>query len=433
MSRTISSLLLTLLLVPAGLDAADRPNIVLIVSDDQGYGDVSCYDHPEEVKTPNLDRIAAAGSRFTNGYASAYVCARSRAGLMTGRYQQRFGFYSGADSRIGLPQSEVTIAEYLQPAGYATGVFGKWHLGLEKPYHPLSRGFDEFYGFLGHGAHDYFELRKDDDHNSIWRNWERIDDTGYLTDNLGREAASFIRRHKEEPFFLYLPFNAVHWPLQAPEEAVAEFDNENPGRNIYLGMLKRMDLAVGVVLDELKAHDLQQNTLLLFYSDNGGSKKVFANNGALRDYKQSTYEGGLRVPFMVSWPAVLDQGKLVNEAVISLDFFPTVCEAAGLPLPEGKSLDGKSLLPLLKGKQQERLHERLYWDGDEGRIGIRSGDWKLVGRGDQYQLFDLSKDPGEQKDLAGMYPEKLAEVRAEFKNWRDTLPRTLRQQKSGQP
>ncbi|MFP6752573.1 MAG: sulfatase-like hydrolase/transferase, partial [Pirellulaceae bacterium] len=292
---------------------------------------------------------------------------------------------------------------------------------------------DEFYGFLGHGAHDYFELKKDDDHNSIWRNWERIDDTGYLTDNLGREAASFIRRHKEEPFFLYLPFNAVHWPLQAPPEDVAEFDNENPGRNIYLGMLKRMDLSVGVVLDELKKHDLQDNTLLLFYSDNGGSKKVFADNGRLRDYKQSTYEGGVRVPFMVSWPAVLEEGRQVDEAAISLDFFPTICEAAGLPLPEGTSLDGKSLLPLLKGEQQGPFHERLYWDGDEGRIGMRSGDWKLVGRGDQYQLFDLSGDPGEQKDLAGMFPEKLAELKAEFTTWRKTLPRTLRQQKSGLP
>ena len=213
-----------------------------------------------------------------------------------------------------------------------------------------------------------------------------------------------------EPFFLYLPFNAVHWPLQAPPEDVAEFDNENPDRNIYLGMLKRMDLAVGVVLDELEKHDLKDNTLLLFYSDNGGSKKVFADNGTLRDYKQSTYEGGVRVPFMVSWPAVLGQGSQVDEAAISLDFFPTICEAAGLPLPEGKSLDGKSLLPLLKGEQQGSFHERLYWDGDEGRIGMRSGDWKLVGRANQYQLFDLSSDPGEQKDLAGMFPEKLAKL-----------------------
>ena len=435
MRNYIAALITALMMsaTAAVAEDASKPNIVLIVSDDQGYADISCYDHPEEVRTPHLDRIGAAGSRFTSGYSSAYVCAPSRAGLMTGRYQQRFGFYSGGDSRIGLPRSEVTIAEHLQQAGYVTGIFGKWHLGLEKPYHPLSRGFDEFYGFLGHGAHDYFELKKDDDHNSIWRNWERIDDTGYLTDNLGREAASFIQRHKEEPFFLYLPFNAVHWPLQAPTEDVAEFENENPDRNIYLGMLKRMDLAVGVVLDELEKHDLKDNTLLLFYSDNGGSKKVFADNGKLRDYKQSTYEGGVRVPFMVSWPAVLDQGKQIDEAAISLDFFPTICEAVGLPLPEGTLLDGKSLLPLLKGEQQGRLHERLYWDGDEGRIGMRSGDWKLVGRADQYQLFDLSRDPGEQKDLAGMFPDKLAELKAEFATWRKTLPPTLRQQKSGPP
>jgi len=424
------ALILILILAAATLQAEDRPNIVLIVSDDQGYGDISCYKHPQEVQTPQLDRIARAGTRFSSGYSSAYVCAPSRAGLMTGRYQQRFGFYSGGDSRIGLPLDQVTIAEHLQQAGYATGMFGKWHLGLEKPHHPLSRGFDEFYGFLGHGAHDYFELKKTDDHNSIWRNWERIDDTGYLTDNLGREAASFIRRHKDEPFFLYLPFNAVHWPLQAPPEDVAEFDNQNPQRNIYLGMLKRMDLAVGVVLDELETQQLTDNTLVLFYSDNGGSKKVLANNGQLRDFKQSAYEGGVRVPFLVSWPGVLKAGQQLDQPVISLDFFPTICEAAGLSLPAGASLDGKSLLPLLRGEQQGPLHERLYWDGGEGRIGMRSGDWKLVGRNDEYQLFNLAADVGEQQDLAGKQPDKLQEMKAQFQAWRKTLPRTLRQQRT---
>ncbi|MEC7566586.1 MAG: sulfatase-like hydrolase/transferase, partial [Planctomycetota bacterium] len=370
-------------------NAAVKPNIVLIVSDDQGYADISAFDHPPEIVTTNLDRIAKSGARFSNGYASAYVCAPSRAGLLTGRYQQRFGFYSGGDSRIGLPLSEMTVATLLKKAGYATGVFGKWHVGLEKQYHPLSRGFDEFYGFLGHGAHDYFELKAGDEHNGMWRNWDRIDDTGYLTDNLGREAAAFIRRHREEPFFCYIPFNAVHWPLQAPEEDVRRYHNENPDRNVYLAMLDRMDKAVGVVLDELELQGLTQNTIVLFMSDNGGSKKVFADNGKLRDFKQSTYEGGIRVPFMMSWPGKVEAGHVIETPVISLDFFPTICQAAGISIPRDRQLDGKSLLPLLSGEAVGTHHEHLYWDGDEGRHAIRSGAWKLVVRGESTELYNL--------------------------------------------
>jgi len=193
-------------------DRGGRPNIVVIVSDDQGYADLSCYDHPKDVNTPNIDRLAEQGVRFTSGYASAYVCAPTRAGLLTGRYQQRFGFYTASDSRTGMPLSEVTVADLMKTKGYVTGVFGKWHLGIELEYHPLKRGFDEFYGFLGHGAHDYFDLKRTEPYNSIYRNDEIIDDTGYLTDNLAREAVAFIERHHQRPFFLYLPFNAVHWP-----------------------------------------------------------------------------------------------------------------------------------------------------------------------------------------------------------------------------
>ncbi|GAG78487.1 unnamed protein product, partial [marine sediment metagenome] len=210
------------------------PNIVLIVSDDQGYADASCYDHPKEVSTPNIDRLARQGVRLTNAYASAYVCAPTRAGLLTGRYQQRFGFYTGGDSRTGLPLSEVTLADLLKKQGYATAVIGKWHVGIKPDYRPLKRGFDEFYGFLGHGAHDYFDLRITDDHTSIYRNEKPINDTGYLTHNLTRRAVSFIERHRKQPFFLYLPFNAVHWPLQAPPEYIKRFNTGNKDRDIYL-------------------------------------------------------------------------------------------------------------------------------------------------------------------------------------------------------
>jgi len=250
------------------------PNIVLIVSDDQGYADSSCYEHPKEVDTPNIDRLAAEGVRLTNGYASAYICAPTRAGLLTGRYQQRFGFYTGGDSRVGLPLNEVTVADLLKKQGYATAVIGKWHVGIEPEYHPLKRGFDEFYGFLGHGAHDYFKLQITNEYNSIYRNDKRINDTGYLTDNLGREAVSFIERHQKRPFFLYLPFNAVHWPLQAPQKYIKRFDTGDENRNIYLAMLTSMDEAIGKVLDALKRTGVDDNTLLIFFSDNGGAGKI---------------------------------------------------------------------------------------------------------------------------------------------------------------
>ena len=225
------------------------PNIVLIVSDDQGYADASCYDHPKEVSTPNIDRLARQGVRLTNAYASAYVCAPTRAGLLTGRYQQRFGFYTGGDSRTGLPLSEVTIADLLKKQGYATAVIGKWHVGIQPQYRPLKRGFDEFYGFLGHGAHDYFDLRITDDYTSIYRNDKPINDTGYLTRNLARHSVSFIERNRSRPFFLYLPFNAVHWPLQAPPENTKRFNTGNKDRKIYLSMLACMDEDIGDVLD----------------------------------------------------------------------------------------------------------------------------------------------------------------------------------------
>ena len=219
--------LLAFLLLSAGpLLAADAANVVLIVSDDQGYADISCYPHPEEVSTPNLDRIAAEGVRMTNGYASCPVCAPTRAGLLTGRYQQRFGFYTASDSRAGLPLSETTLPELLRNAGYATGVFGKWHLGYQPQYRPLERGFDTFYGFLGHGGHDYFDLSITDEIRSIYLNRDPVNATGYLTRNITREAVEFIAGpHRDERFFAYVPYNAVHNPIQAPENYIGRYSN----------------------------------------------------------------------------------------------------------------------------------------------------------------------------------------------------------------
>ncbi len=397
------------------------PNIVVIVSDDQGYADSSCYDHPKEVRTPGIDRLAAEGVRFTNGYASGYVCAPTRAGLLTGRYQQRFGFYEPGDSRTGMPTGEITVADVLKKKGYATAIIGKWHVGIEPEYRPLRRGFDEFYGFLGHGAHDYFKLDITDEHTSIYRNDKPIKDTGYLTNNLAREAVSFIERHRKKPFFLYLPFNAVHWPLQALQEHIDRFNTGDKNRDIYLAMLVCMDEAIGRVLDALKQTGVDDNTLIMFFSDNGGAQKNFANNGVLRDYKQTVYEGGIRVPFIVRWPGKLPAGEVCDEPVISLDVMPTVCAAAGAELPDDRVYDGRNMLPVILGQAKKPLHEALFWYDGTNQWAVRAGKWKLLSRNGSLELYDLQSDIGENNSLKEQSPEVVERLQQTFDAWKRQL------------
>jgi len=397
---------------------ARRPNVVFIVSDDQGYGDISCYEHPKEVRTPNMDRIAQRGVRFEQGYANAYVCAPSRAAIMTGTYPQRYGFYTASDSRVGLPLNQVTMADVLKKEGYRTCALGKWHLGIEPAFHPMKRGFDEFYGFLGHGAHDYYDLKRTGETwNSILRNYEPIDETGYLTDNLGREAVSFIARDSDKPFFLYLAFNAVHFPMQAPEELMRKYDTGDPKRNTLMGMLEAEDNAIGKVLDELKQRKLDQNTVLVFVSDNGGARNNASNNGALRDYKQSVYEGGIRIPFIISWPGRLRSDFVCREPVMFMDIMPTIAAAVGATLPQGRALEGRNMLPVLTGKSKAPLHESLYWDGAEEKTAVRSGRWKLVNNPGKTELFDLDQDLSEKNDLSVQKPEIVARLRQKFDEW----------------
>jgi len=411
--------------------ATAKPNVVIIVSDDQGYADASCYDHPEEVSTPGIDRLAREGVRLTDGYASAWVCAPTRAGLMTGRYQQRFGFYTAGNSRIGMPPGEIALADILKKHGYATGVFGKWHLGIEPEYHPLRRGFDEFYGFLGHGGHDYFDLKITDPYTSIYRNDTAINDTGYLTDNITREAVSFVERHHTQPFFLYLPYSAVHWPLQAPEEDIKRFNTGNPDRDIYLAMLARMDEGIGEVLDALERTGADENTLTFFFSDNGGAKKNLANNGILRDYKQSAYEGGVRVPFIARWPGNLPSGTVCSEPIICLDIMPTVVSAVGAPLPGDRIYDGRDMLPVLRGEANGPLHQALFWDGDGDQWGVRLGKWKLVSRAGSVELYDLQTDIAEADDVAGRNPDTVRRLQAAYRAWRDEMAPQITRKKTG--
>jgi len=411
----------------AHLKKKARPNIVIILSDDQGYGDVSFHEHPKEVYTPAIDKLAEEGVVFTDGYASGYVCAPTRAGLLTGRYQQRFGFYRAPDSRIGLPLTEVTLADLLKKEGYITGAFGKWHLGLTKDFHPCSRGFDEFYGFLGHGAHDYFDYScakdGDDFHQCIYRNFNTISDEGYLTDNLADEASAFIvnNANKEDPFFLYLPFNAVHTPMQAPQVDIDRYDTGDDKRDILLAMLYRMDEAIAQVLNTLKKEGVYNNTIIFFLSDNGGAKASRAVNLPLRDFKHSVYEGGHRVPFIMSWPDKIAHA-VCHEPVISFDIMPTILASINAELPNDRIFDGKNILPILTGDVTQPLHDELYFDGNDGYWAVRQGAWKLVfSKQGDLELYNLEHDLGEQNNQADKYPEKVRMLELKYQTWRSEM------------
>ncbi|MBN2128659.1 MAG: sulfatase-like hydrolase/transferase [Sedimentisphaerales bacterium] len=398
-----------------------RPNIVVILTDDQGYADISfSRHHPKEVSTPHMDALAREGVFFTQGYISGNVCSPTRAGIMTGRYQQRAGIYTAGEGGSGLPLAEKIFPQFLKPAGYVCGAFGKWHLGLTREYSPCARGFDEFYGFLGRGAHDYFDLDNPD--SPLYRGFDPIQDEGYLTNRLTEEAVSFIHRHKDRPFFCYLAYNAVHAPPQAPEDDIKLFDTGDETRDILMAMLKHLDAGVGRVVETLKAEGVWENTLLFFLTDNGGSKAMHAVNTPLRGFKQWNYEGGIRTPFVVSWPARFKGGRSVDTPVISFDIMPTALDAAGVAAPTDKPFDGKSLLPVLEGKTGT-LHEQLFWSegGGSGEWAVRCGKWKLVAQKKNVELFDLEADPSETKALNDEYPEKVRQLSESYDAWLEQM------------
>ncbi len=420
-------LALALVLAPGVLNAEEkRPNIVLILADDMGYADLGVQGG-KDIPSPHIDALAHSGVRFTNGYVSGPYCSPTRAGLLTGRYQQRFGheFNPGppapANVESGLPVTETTLAERLKKAGYRTGLVGKWHLGHGEKYHPLNRGFEEFFGFLG-GAHAYLPGKGDvTGPNAIRRGHEVVNETEYLTDAFAREAVAYIERHKNEPFFLFLSFNAVHGPLESDDKYTGPFANiEDPRRRTYAAMLAALDAAVGRVTKKLQEENLDDRTLIFFLSDNGGPPVNASNNGVLRGNKAQTWEGGIRVPFFVSWKGRLPAGKTYDHPVIQLDIAPTVLAAAGV---EGDaSFDGVNLLPYLLGENQEPPHDKLYWRFGPQRA-IRWGDWKLVqGAGvDEPILVNLANDISEKEDLSAKYPEKRQELEAAWQEWNRQL------------
>jgi arylsulfatase A-like enzyme len=387
----------------------EKPNIVVIVADDLGYADVAFNpQHPKEVSTPNLAALAKESIICRQGYVSGHVCSPTRAGLMTGRYQQRLGLYTGGEAGSGLPMNEKIFPRYLKPAGYVTCQLGKWHLGPDPEWSPALRGFDEVFGFLGRGAHDYFKLN--DPKDPIYRGTTPVNESGYLTDRLGEEAIAFVDRNKANPFFLYLAFNAVHAPLQAPADEIAKFSTIDADRNALLAMGKRMDDAIGGLVAKLKKENVWENTLLFFISDNGGPLAQTANNTPLRGGKHQDYEGGIRVPFLVCWPDQLKPGEC-QAVVSSLDILPTAVAAVGYSPTDNQPFDGINLLPILNGEIKPPSRN-LFWSagGEEIWWAVRSGEWKLVGEKERIGLFDLSRDVSEKHDIAQQMPEKVVEL-----------------------
>jgi arylsulfatase A-like enzyme len=428
----------------AGTHAADppapaRPNIVVILTDDQGYRDVG-FNGCKDIPTPNLDSIAANGVRFANGYVSYSVCSPSRAGLLTGRYPQRFGHernpqWQPGNVQSGLPLTEKTLADVLGQAGYHSGIIGKWHLGAHPDLHPLKRGFNEFFGHLG-GGHVYFpELltltnahqAKDEGGSyrlAILRDYAPVKTTQYLTDEFSDEAVRFVERRKAGPFFLYLAYNAPHAPLQATEKYLSRFpDIKDPRRRTYAAMVSAVDDGVGRLLAKLRELGIEKDTLVFFLSDNGGPTQDNASNNApLRGGKGSPWEGGWRVPFAVQWPGHLPKGKVYDPPVLSLDIFATAAALAQATLDPERPLDGVNLLSFLTGDKTGAPHEtiflRMY---DKGAFAVRTGNDKLVipQKGAAPGLFNLAQDIAEANNLADQAEfrpvlEKLEKQRADW-------------------
>jgi len=411
---------------------AGKPNVVVIVADDMGFADCGvqgCTDIP----TPQIDALARNGVRLRNGYTTGCVCSPTRAGLVSGRYQQRFGFDANAEGKAAptdkgpraLDIQQVTFAQRMKALGYATGIVGKWHIGSEKGYRPTDRGFDEFYGFFPFGiaAHT-----PDGAPVPIYRGTKPVETPKNHMESFSNEALAFIDRHAKEPFLLYLPFSAVHGPYVGPEPWLGKFDTLVPvNRRKYAADISQMDDIIGRVMARLRERGLEENTLVFFFSDNGGPGGA-PSNGPLRGTKWTLWEGGIHVPFIVQWKGRIPAGRVLDQPVIQLDVVPTAIAAAGGASQPDAKLDGANLLPLLEGKTGAAPHDALYW-----RFGIqyavRQGDWKLVKAhiNDAPHLFNLARDLGEQTDLAAQEPERAKKLQALWDEWnaRNEPPRWI--------
>ena len=426
--RFLLAALATVAISSCGLAAERKPNIVILLADDLGYADVG-FHGCKDIPTPNIDTLAKNGVRFSSGYVSGPYCSPTRAGMLTGRYQMRFGHeFNPVGEGAGLPVSETTLADRLKKAGYKTGWVGKWHLGSLDKFHPMNRGFEETLGFLA-GAHNY--LPPKDQKSTMLRGKEKVEVNEYLTDEFGREAVAFIDRNQKVPFFLYLAFNAVHTPMQATEKYLKRFpDIKNQQRQTYAAMHSAMDDNIGLVLQKLRDCKLEEDTLIYFFSDNGGpTMKGTTINGStnapLRGSKRQTLEGGIRVPFVIQWKGKLPAATIYDKPIIQLDLHATALAAAGIPVEADWHLDGVNLLPYLDGKNAESPHDALYWRFG-AQMAIRRGDWKLVQYDDTgRKLYNLAKDIGESDDQLAKEPAKAKELEDAWQQWNKELKPAL--------
>jgi arylsulfatase A-like enzyme len=434
--------------LPVGMAAMQRtanpkPNFIIIVSDDHGFQDLGCQG-AKDVKTPNFDALAASGAHFQNWYAGAPVCAPSRASLLTGRYPIRCGVPNNGPE---LKPTEQTIASLLKKGGYNTCALGKWHLGSSDESCPNAHGFDYFFGFHS-GCEDYYSHRyywgepRTVNYHDLWRNrTEVFEDGQYLTEVLTREAKQFLHDHQREPFFLYLAYNAVHYPMHAPEKYKARFPGMEKERQTYVAMLAALDDGVGEVLSTLKQLGLRDNTFIHYQADNGATREARAglnaqpakagSNGILKGNKFSVFDGGMHVPAIMSWPKVIPAGQKISEVGIAMDVLPTFCKAAGVALPTDRTFDGHDVLPMAAEKAKTP-HDAIYWSSG-GQLGTRQGQWKLVEGGklfdgtpegnkaltgdDALFLSDLSRDPGETKNLRREHPDLVDKLSTASHQW----------------
>ena len=422
----------------ATVRADRRPSVVLILMDDLGYGDIGSYG-VKDARTPNLDRLARAGVRLTDAYANGANCSPTRTGLITGQYQQRHGIewplgsVSG-DSARGLPATGATLPALLKKNGYVTGLIGKWHLGFKPEFGPNAHGFDEFFGFVS-GAVGYYTHKRGDGTPDLYENTTPVEVPGYLTDEITRRAVSFIDRHSNDPFFLEVAYNAVHWPFDVPDMPVsARHDLPQPDaagdltlyqgpdasrpatRRDYVRMLERADEGVGQVLAALERRGLTNNTLVIFTNDNGG--EWLSRNAPLSNRKSTLWEGGIRVPLILRWPGHLPANKTSAQVAMTMDLTASILTVTGAAIPATYKLDGIDLLPSLSGRSP-LVERQLYWriKRPHEQRAVRSGRWKLLQDGSNFYLFDVSDDAGERHDVTAAHPELVRKLKGALDEW----------------
>lgn len=430
LAHLLVSLALPLIALSAAQQTSSRPNVVLIITDDAGYGDFGSYG-ATDVRTPHLDRLAREGVRFTDFYANAPSCTPTRAGLMTGRYQQRvgleypLGMQRPADYDRGLPATGRSLPQLLKNAGYVTALVGKWHLGWKPEYSPNRHGFDYFFGFKA-GFIDFYTHTTPDSPTGkdLYENDIPVDVPGYMTDLITERSVRWIEQNAGRPFFIDVAYNAPHWPYQVPNKPgaardnarhLSAFDDSTSTRAEYVAMVERVDEGVGRILDALDRRGLSRNTIVIFTNDNGG--EWLSRSTPLFHHKLSVWEGGIRVPAIIRWPGRIPAGTVTAQVGITMDLTASILAAAGAPLPSGLSLDGMNLLPILEGRAPE-VERTLFWRGHPARPhrAVRSGDWKLVLE-PRPMLFNLRSDIGERENRIGAHPEIARSLLKLLEEW----------------